>query len=191
MIADQQGGTPPKGSTAMRTPSGSRDRTTRRFWPQIEALERRDLLSAAVFTVNSLADTVAVDLTTGADASGHVSLRSAIQAANHQGGSSTINLPGGTYTLSLPGAGEDAAASGDLDVKANLTIHGAGAATTIIDANALDRVVQVFGGFTVAITGVTIRGGRSAQGGGLFNAGTLTLSEDVVTNNSALGGDAR
>ena len=62
-------------------------------------------------------------------------------------------LPAGTYTLTRAGTNEDAAATGDLDITQNLTITGAGAATTIIDGNQLDRVFQNHGA-TVTISGV-------------------------------------
>lgn len=58
-------------------------------------------------------------------------------------GVDTIVVPVGTYTLSIAGAGEDANASGDLDITANLTINGAGGATTIIDGAGLVRVFEV------------------------------------------------
>src|SRR5438132_4446774 len=46
----------------------------------IEALE--DRVTPSTFRVNTLADSVAANLKTGKDSTGHVSLRSAIQAAN-------------------------------------------------------------------------------------------------------------
>ena len=58
-----------------------------------------------------------------------------------------------TYTLSIAGTGEDANATGDLDITSNLTITGNGASETIIDANNIDRVFQVSG----ATTNVTIQ----------------------------------
>src|SRR5262249_21623694 len=58
--------------------------------PRLELLEERALLST--FRVNTTLDTVAVDLRTGKDASGHISLRSAIMAADAKGGSNTISL---------------------------------------------------------------------------------------------------
>jgi len=91
-----------------------------RFQPALEFLE--DRLAPAVFNVNTTADTVAANLNTGQDNTGHVSLRAAVQAANHLGGTNSINLPAGTYQFAIPGAGEDNAATGDLDVKNNLTI---------------------------------------------------------------------
>lgn len=56
--------------------------------------------------------------------------------ANATPGADTIMLRAGTYRLTLAGAGEDAAATGDLDILQNLTIEGAGAMQTIIDASA-------------------------------------------------------
>ncbi len=94
----------------------------------------------SVFTVNSFADTVAVNFTTGVDAFGQVSLRSAVQAADATGGANTILLPAGPYKLTrADGATElNDASAGDLDIFAgvggvNLTIAGAGAKLVTID----------------------------------------------------------
>src|SRR5947209_5183790 len=129
---------------------------------RLEVLE--DRVSPAAFVVNTTDDTVAVNLTTGQDAAGHVSLRSAVQAANNLGGGNSISLPAGTYTFAIPGAGEDNAASGDLDIKNNLSLTGQG--TAVVQANSLDRVFQVFAGFTATMTNVTVTGGRASSGGG-------------------------
>src|SRR6266487_244051 len=61
--------------------------------------QMEDRMAPAVFAVNSLSDTLAVNLVTGVDSTGHITLRSAIQAANNLGGSNTINLPAGIITL--------------------------------------------------------------------------------------------
>ena len=50
-------------------------------------------------------------------------------------GSDTINLPSYSYTLTVAGTGEDACATGDLDITDDLTINGAGPADTIIQAS--------------------------------------------------------
>src|ERR1700677_3861021 len=94
-------------------------RTPRVARPILEGLDDRVLLST--FKVNTTLDTVAVNLKTGQDATGHISLRSAIMAAKAKPNSDTIIVPGGTYTLTLLGAGEDNDATGDLDIKGNLT----------------------------------------------------------------------
>ena len=86
------------------------------------------------------------ELKTGKDASGNISLRSAIQAANSKPNADTIVLPAGTISLTLRRRNEDNSATGDLDVKSNMTIKGNGASSSIIDGNNLDRVFQVLSG---------------------------------------------
>ena len=131
------------------------------------------------------------------------SLRGAISAANSSPGADTVVLPSGTYTLTLAGTGEDANATGDLDVTDDLTLQGAGAATTIIQACAvaapattcqgLDRVLDVdpgAKGIIVALDGVTIRNGFAPSnasddgGGGVRNRGVLTVTDAIVTANA-------
>ena len=103
------------GLSASPAPTRTRDARRRaRFRPSGEALEARRVLST--FRVNTLLDTVAVNLKTGKDASGHISLRSAIEAANSRPNSDTILLPAGTIKLTIAGANEDNAATGDLDI---------------------------------------------------------------------------
>ena len=63
------------------------------------------------------------------------SLRGAIIAANAAPGADTIVLPAGTYGLAIKGAAENMAATGDLDITDDLTLQGAGSATTIIDGS--------------------------------------------------------
>ena len=59
---------------------GDNRRRARRTRPWLDDLEHRVVLST--FKVNTTLDTVAVSLKTGKDASGHISLRSAIMAAD-------------------------------------------------------------------------------------------------------------
>ncbi|MBN83318.1 MAG: hypothetical protein CMJ70_24560, partial [Planctomycetaceae bacterium] len=148
-----------------------------------------------VIAVNSTADLVDatplgdgnidVDLATPGK---QITLRAAIQEANALPGHDTISVPAGTYTLSLAGVGDDDALTGDLDVRQGLTIVGAGVGETIIDADGLERVFQVFGGVVAELSGMTITGGAvvgSEDGGGIRNAGDLTLVDVVVTGNAA------
>ncbi len=152
--------------------------------------------SAVVLVVDTTTDVV--DPTPGDGAcgsgAGTCSLRAAVQEANALAGADAITLPAGTYTLTLAGAGEDAAATGDLDVTGELTITGAGAASTIIDGNGGDRVLHGRGAPTASLSlqGVTITGGVvgpggafSAQGGGILAEGALTLVDAVVEGNAA------
>ena len=151
----------------------------------------------ATFTVNSTGD--APDANPGdgvaetAPSNGVTTLRAAIQEANALAGPDTIILAAGTYTLTIAGADEDAGATGDLDITDDLTITGAGQATTIIDGGALDRVFHVITGSTVEISGVTVQNGRvldglPTAGGGIRIDGTLNLTDSTISNNAAAFG---
>jgi len=148
---------------------------------------------AANFTVDSTADAVDARPGDGACATlaGRCTLRAAIQEANARPGADSITVPPGTYVLAIPGAGEDASATGDLDITDDLTITGSGAGSTIVDGGHLDRVFHVvglLGGPTVHISRLTVRNGVGDRGGGgIFNSGTLALSASVVVDNSTGG----
>src|SRR5262249_18835387 len=121
---------------------------------------------------------------------GGCTLRAAIQEANALAGADAITVPAGTYLLTLAGQNEDTGATGDLDIRSPLPITGAGAATTIVDGNDIDRVFQTSVG-PVAISGLTIQNGSvvNNQGGGiLHNSGPLTLTDVIVTGNEAARG---
>jgi CSLREA domain-containing protein len=127
------------------------------------------------------------------------SLREAVIAANANSGMDTIEVPAGSYSLTRAGAEEDAASTGDLDITDSVTITGAGQSTTSIDGGDLDRVFHVLSGTTVDISGVTIRNGTgnatssadptNGWGGGIYNAGSLTLTDTIVTQNVAENDD--
>ena len=129
-------------SRLARQRSGSRRFTRRKRKADtaqvVELLEDRTLLT--VFTVNTTADTMDADPGDGiaADADGNTSLRAAVMEANALAGDDTINLPAGTYTRTMGGLNEGHATTGDLDIRDDVTISGAGAADTIIDAASLD-----------------------------------------------------
>ncbi|WP_455209566.1 Calx-beta domain-containing protein [Kaarinaea lacus] len=119
------------------------------------------------------------------------SLRAAIQQANETPGPDVINLPAGTYTLTLGSAGEDEGLGGDLDIFSDIEIIGEDAATTIIDGDGRDRVIHVtnlaYAVFPLAhISNVTIRNGYQTYeyGAGIYNQGSLTLSNVIVTANN-------
>ncbi|MDZ8082884.1 MAG: hypothetical protein RMX35_27945 [Nostoc sp. DcaGUA01] len=116
-------------------------------------------------------------------------MRAAIIAANTNGDTSdTINLAAGNYTLSLVGANEDAAATGDLDItNGSITIVGAGVGSTSITANQIDRVFQVLTGATLTLSELTISGGKATNGGGIYNSGTLAVSNATIADNLAAG----
>lgn len=121
----------------------------------------------------------------------------------------TIVIPPGTIVLTGP-------AGGDLDINKPLTIVGSGADLTIIDANGVDRVLEVQPAGDVVLSGVTLRNGAvhpetgggggalrndgqvrlvlsvvegstSGGGGGLFNVGTITIESSTLRGNAASG----
>ena len=130
---------------------------------------------AASFTVTRTDDTER-----GTCAPGDCSLREAIEAANALTmEASTITLPAGTYVLSI---------AQRLSMTADITITGAGSATTIVDGNHLVGVFDTES--TDEIDGVTVRNGLDASGqggGGIYNTGTLTATDLVLDGNGTNG----
>jgi len=136
-------------------------------------------------------------------ANGSCSLREAIQNINDgvttftdcaptgaYGTSDTINIPAGTYTTTLAGS-EFLNANGSYDIMNSVSIVGAGASTTTINGGGLDRVFFIYqyttGGLVVSISGVTVTGGVPANGygGGIYNYGTLNVTNSTISGNTA------
>ncbi len=144
---------------------------------------------AGTLLVTSALD--AVDVTPGdgqcATAAGECTLRAAVQEAN-AGPANTIWLrPNAQYDLTLAGAAENAAATGDLDVTAPLTIIGHDA--TVSAAGLGDRVFDApyAAGSSLTLTTMTVTGGSvtGEAGGGISSAVPLTLDTVWVSNNTA------
>ncbi|MCW2796407.1 putative Ig domain-containing protein [Nocardioides sp.] len=152
--------------------------------------------AATAFTVSTTADVAA-----NAGACGNagivtppspLSLREAVCLANNNGSTSTISIPAGTYNLT----------NGQLKVGLfsgqNVTLDGASAATTVIDAGGNSRVLDfddgLVGGITGTVSDLTIKGGADTDFGGAgiiagsANAPTrdvLTITNSVITGNNA------
>lgn len=143
--------------------------------------------AANTFTVNTTADTTDVAINSVcADSTGHCSLRAAVQEANGNPGADIINFAASTngtaIRLTRHGAGEDAAATGDLDITDDVTITGNGVNATIIDGDAADRVFHVMYGATALLEHLRIQnGGAVASGGGIQADGGTDLQLDTVT----------
>src|SRR5690242_5917009 len=166
------------------------------------------LFGQAVLSPTHASATVALNVTTTADIAptagdcgntsttppSPLSLREATCIANNYGNTQavTISVPAGIYTVT----------NGELQLGkvngSNITLTGAGTASTIIDANHNSRVLDldpsVVGGVTTSISGVTITNGRDGTFGGAgIIAGSghsatldhLTVSNSVFSNNQA------
>ncbi len=154
---------------------------------------------AETITVNSTLDRPDADLQDGvcdADlgtAGLQCTLRAAIQHANATAGTHVIVVPAGRYRLTIRGSGENAGATGDLDITGNVSVQGAGASSTVIDcAKAKDRAFDVRSSAVATISGFTITRGTapsSESGGGIRDLGDVTVSDCVISKCRA-GDDA-
>jgi hypothetical protein len=146
----------------------SHRRPARRFGPRLDALEDRRLLSTLTVTNN-------LD-------SGKGSLRADVSKANK--GDTIVfasSLAGQTINLT----------SGELLIKASLTISGLGADQLTISAGNSSRVFEVAPRYHVALSGLTITNGNgSVFGGAIYNTGTLTVSDCTLSGNRAEFGGA-
>ncbi len=129
--------------------------------------------------------------------SGACTLRAAVQEANATSAADHIVLAANrTYSLTKVAFGADTPAAGDLDLLAGAVVSGS---HTTISSTAHDRVLQVGPGVIASMTGLTITGGkagnglpggRGGDGGGILNAGGLTLDDVIVSGNEAGQGGA-
>jgi hypothetical protein len=152
-----------------------------RFRPAVEQLEDRTVPSSLV-------------VTTGSDATTHTgfSLRDAIAQANTAAAAGTSDTI--TFDASLAGSTITLA-------QGQLGLSGAGAGTITIDGSSLTSpitisgggktgIFQVSSGVQAVLDGLLIKAGTGAifsgnltAGGGIFNQGTLTVSNTVISGN--------
>lgn len=157
---------------------------------------------AAKFAVNSTDDIVDAAPGDGicetAAGNGICTLRAAVQEANAFAGQDKIVLKAKKYSLiagsegESGGAGEDAAATGDLDITESVTIIGQGSAYTSVDGSHLDRVFHIIGTAddVVRFSGITVQNGNVlGQGGGIFNDSdaSVTITLCSIKDNLAYG----
>lgn len=150
---------------------------------RLESLEPRLMLSGTTYVVDSALDVVASD--------GLVTLREAIDAANSntavhdaQAGSST-EMDHITFDASLDGIPVVLGGT-ELLISDELEIVGLGKDQTIIDAAGLSRVVST-GETTSQLSGLTLTGGASDNGGAILNRGDMTLVDCNIGNSTAMG----
>ena len=142
----------------------------RSFRPTLEFLEVRSLPS--ILTVTDLSD------------NDPGSLRAMINQA----------APGDTINFADGLQGTIMLTSGELAITNSLAIEGPGADQITVNGNNASRVFDISPGAKVTIAGLTISNGRVEAsstssdvyvfGGGIYNAGTLTLSNCTVSGNT-------
>ena len=146
-----------------------------------------------VFVVNTTADEVDVNPADGicVTISGKCSLRAAVEEANQRGGDRamiTIELPAGTYTLSMLGSTNyQTHLVFDRNNGGWVTLHGQGAANTIIQGDGSAGVIRI--NHWVIFDGVTIQNGNSNAAGGGINIARysdLTVKNSVIRNNRSV-----
>jgi hypothetical protein len=143
--------------------------------PRLESLEDRSVPSTLTVTSN---------LDTGVAGDG--SLRGEIAAA---GSGDTLHfgpsLAGQTITLTR----------GELAISKSLDIEGLGPDQLTVSGNHASRVFDVSAGVAVTVAGLTMTDGRAdgsapvlaSTGGAILDFGTLTLSDDVLSDSQAVG----
>ena len=133
------------------------------------------------FTVNSLGDSG-----TGSGTSGD--LRYVLTQADQTPGATAINFSV-TGTIMLNSALPDLSNTTGL-----MDIEGPGAASLTVARSSGYQTPSLFSVFTVdasvmaSLTGLTISGGANDSGGGIDNAGTLTVTSSTITGNMAEDG---
>jgi hypothetical protein len=114
--------------------------------------------------------------------SGQMTLREAVSLASVLSGSNTVtfadSLASGTVTLT----------AGELLLTHDLSIAGPAAGPVTVSGNNASRVFEVAAGVSASLSSLIVANGRVsstsvARGGGLLDAGNLTLTDCMVTNN--------
>jgi protocatechuate 3,4-dioxygenase beta subunit len=131
------------------------------------------------------------DTSQGATPNTGCSLRDAIAAAATVSTSTvtpTINFASSLNLTTSPPGDYNVTTGGTLNISKSMNIQGPGANLLSIDGGKADRVFNIASG-TVSISEVTITNGNNGgNGGGIVNAGTLTVTNSTISGNSASGG---
>jgi CSLREA domain-containing protein len=136
-------------------------------------------VEAATLTVNSTADDG-----TGTCTASKCTLRDAILNAGNFD----------TITFSLPANSAINLTNGELPINSGLTINGPGANLLTVQRSTASgtpqfRIFNIASNASATISGLTISNGSAAavgsSGGGIFNRGTLTITNSIISGNSA------
>ena len=133
---------------------------------------------ASTYVVNSNSDFS--DATPGNDICGVVSncsLRAAIEESNAHAGPDTIQLPANSYAMGATAP----------EVDSQVTILGAGSASTTLSRGAPGRVLSVGPSGVLDLRNVKVTGGSvGGEGAGIQSSGVLTVRGSVITGNDAI-----
>jgi hypothetical protein len=130
-----------------------------------------------VMTVHIVgAATINVNGATGTDsatcgASGSPCKTISYAVTTRAGNGDAVNVAAGTYTESVT-------------ITKPVTITGAGQNATKIDGGNANQVLHINTGANVAIHKVTVQNGSGGPGGGIYNGGTLVLTDALVATNT-------
>jgi hypothetical protein len=103
--------------------------------------------------------------------------------------------PGGTINFQAGLTGTITLTTGQLEIDKNVTITGPGNVGSVVitvSAGGSGRIFNIQSGKTASISGLGISNGSVANtdqgglGGGIYNSGTLTLTDCVISDNHAL-----
>ena len=152
--------------------------------------------SAAIFLVTRVSDSVDESPGDGIcrDSLSRCSVRAAVMEANAWPGPDSILLPDesllpGTFSLTIAGRGEDAAATGDLDVTEHVWMKPDGFPTISLDKRTLDavggdRLFHVRPGGSLELAGVILSRGdvgpSGEDGGGILNETSMQLNQVLI-----------
>ena len=148
-------------------PSQARGGRLRFYRPCIDTLEKREV--PTVLTVTNLLDNVAG------------SLRAEVFLAQN---GDTVQFADGLQ-------GQITLTTGEIAINHSIDIEGPGADVIQVSGNQNGRVFNVAANQTVSISSLTMKDGKRTSvddyGGGIYNSGTLTLNDCVVSDNTSIG----
>lgn len=133
--------------------------------------------SAETFLVNSTRDEGDAEPGDGicATEAGLCTVRAAVDEANALAGPDEIVIPSGRFRLN----------AGTLTLHEDVAISGAGMERTVLQGNKQVRVVEVLEGVQSEVVGLTIRNGGEQDGAGVYNAGTVHMTNVKITRQRA------
>ena len=160
-----------------------RERRATGHRPGLELLESRVVLSPTIFTVDS----------TGSGASGSGTsgtLPYIISQANANTNTDGSEIEFDSSVFSSPQTITLGATLALSETTGPVVIDGAGAGLVTVSGNNTSEVFNIALGTVASLSGLSIIDGNGTYGGGLFNEGTLTITNTTFTGNSAPYGGA-